>query len=120
MENYIKYKFTYNKDKDVYVCPQGHELIKYKTRRTKSPVIRYANTNVYMACPVNDLCTPHKYGRTISRKPCDDINDEVDQRTKQNKKLVKKRKSLVEHPFGTIKRSLGFTYFLTQGLESGE
>lgn len=50
--------------------------------------------------------------------PCDDINDEVDERTKKNKGLVKKRKSLVEHPFGTIKRSLGFTYFLTRGMES--
>jgi hypothetical protein len=25
---------------------------------------------------------------------------------------------LVEHPFGTIKRGLGFTYFLTRGNES--
>jgi len=30
---------------------------------------------------------------------------------------MKLRKALVEHPFGTIKRALGYTYFLVQGLE---
>mgnify|MGYP005780294479 CR=1 FL=1 len=28
------------------------------------------------------------------------------------------RKCVVEHPFGTIKRSLGFTYFLRRGLKA--
>jgi transposase len=29
----------------------------------------------------------------------------------------KLRKTLAEHPFGTIKRSLGYTHFLLKGLE---
>jgi len=28
------------------------------------------------------------------------------------------RKCVVEHPFGTIKRSLGYTYFLRRGLKA--
>jgi hypothetical protein len=116
--NYIKYKFIYDKEKDIYVCPQGHELYKFKTRRTNKLEIRYTNRNACMACPVKDLCTPNKYGRTITRLHFDDINEEVDERTKKNKEIVKKRKCLVEHPFGTIKRSLGFSYFLTRGVES--
>ena len=28
-----------------------------------------------------------------------------------------KRKEIIEHPFGTIKRNLGYTYFLVKGLE---
>ena len=35
----------------------------------------------------------------------------------KSKKLIKKRKEIVEHPFGTIKRNLGFTYFLQKGFE---
>ena len=116
--NYVKFKFIYNKEKDIYICPQGHELCRYKTRRTDSEDIRYSNRKACMVCPVKDLCTPHKYGRTITRKSFDDINDEIDERVKQNKDLIKSRKCLVEHPFGTIKRSLGFTYFLTRGSES--
>ena len=33
------------------------------------------------------------------------------------KKKLKKRKSIVEHPFGTIKRHMDGTYFLLKGKE---
>jgi len=38
------------------------------------------------------------------------------------KALIKKRGSIVEHPFGTIKRNLGWDHFLVRGKEkvSGE
>jgi Transposase DDE domain. len=29
--------------------------------------------------------------------------------------MYKKRKQLAEHPFGTVKRAMGFAYFLTRG-----
>lgn len=32
------------------------------------------------------------------------------------KRLIAQRKEIVEHPFGTLKRSLGYTYFLVKGL----
>ncbi|SET79979.1 Transposase DDE domain-containing protein, partial [Natronincola peptidivorans] len=32
--------------------------------------------------------------------------------------LYKQRQMIVEHPFGTIKRGLGMTYFLTKGMQS--
>ena len=35
-----------------------------------------------------------------------------------NKQLIAKRKELVEHPFGTLKRSFGYTYFLMRGKEN--
>ena len=35
-----------------------------------------------------------------------------------NKEKTDKRKNLSEHPFGTIKRSLGGTYFLLRGLKN--
>ena len=37
--------------------------------------------------------------------------------TGTNKRLLAKRKELVEHPFGTLKRSLGYTYFLVRSME---
>ena len=42
----------------------------------------------------------------------------MDKRTEANKELYSQRQMIVEHPFGTIKRGLGMTYFLTKGLES--
>jgi hypothetical protein len=42
--------------------------------------------------------------------------------TQESKDIVKKRGSIVEHPFGTIKRTLGWDHFLLRGKEkvSGE
>jgi hypothetical protein len=43
-------------------------------------------------------------------------------KTSTSKKLIKKRGSIVEHPFGTIKQTLGWSHFLVRGKEkvSGE
>ena len=38
-------------------------------------------------------------------------------RNDENKRLMAQRKEIVEHPFGTLKRSLGYTYFLLKGVE---
>ena len=42
--------------------------------------------------------------------------------TPKAKEIIKKRGSIVEHPFGTIKQNLGWTHFLVGGKEkvSGE
>ncbi len=37
--------------------------------------------------------------------------------TSHAKKLIKKRGSIVEHPFGTIKQTLGWSHFLVRGIE---
>lgn len=42
----------------------------------------------------------------------------MDKRTNEYLDMYKKRKQLVEHPFGTIKRAHGFSYFLTRGTEN--
>lgn len=41
----------------------------------------------------------------------------MDKRTKSNKVKFSQRKSIVEHPFGTLKRTMNFYYLLTRGLE---
>jgi len=39
------------------------------------------------------------------------------ERMKQNPHLMKKRGTLVEHPFGTLKHRAGMNHFLMRGLE---
>ena len=43
-------------------------------------------------------------------------------KTDEAKKLVKQRGAIVEHPFGTVKQTLGWSHFLVRGKEkvSGE
>ena len=40
----------------------------------------------------------------------------MERRVRAEPDKVKQRKSIVEHPFGTIKRSMDQGYFLTRGL----
>lgn len=112
-------KFEYNKEKNVYICPAGYELscaIKRITEKTKR--LNYKNNEACSQCEYKDLCTKSKNGRVIARTIDQDFLDTVDQRTSENKELYKTRQMIVEHPFGTIKRGWGLSYFLTRGTES--
>ena len=39
----------------------------------------------------------------------------MEQRVRANPQIMRKRKAIIEHVFGTIKRSLGYDYFLCRG-----
>ncbi len=113
-------KFKYDKEKNVYICPEGKELI-CKRRKPITEKTKYLNYNNYEACKKCEnisKCTKSKKGRTVKRSINQDFLDKVDERTKNNKKLYRKRQMIVEHPFGTIKRNWGITHFVTKGIES--
>lgn len=113
-------KFEYNKEKNVYVCPAGYELkcVRTKAIDEKTKNLSYKNKEACSGCEYKDKCTKNKKGRTITRSIDQDFLDTVDQRTSENKELYKTRQMIVEHPFGTIKRGWGLSYFLTRGIES--
>lgn len=60
-----------------------------------------------------DQCTKNKNGRIITRNEFYDIVNNI-----VNKNIYKQKQMIAEHAFGTVKRSLGYTYFLTRGNES--
>ncbi|MPN43718.1 hypothetical protein SDC9_191278 [bioreactor metagenome] len=43
--------------------------------------------------------------------------ERADERLARNMTLYKQRQMIVEHPFGTIKRTMGYTHFLLRGIE---
>lgn len=115
-EEYIKEKFIYDKDKDIYICPSGEELKNISKPDSKNKV--YRNTEACSKCKNKDKCTTSKRGREVKRGPYQETYDEVDKITQENKECYKQRQMIVEHVFGTVKRALGFTYFLTKGNEN--
>ena len=118
-KGYTKNHFSYDKENDVYICPLGQKLTLPAKRRSKSNDKRYyAKADICGNCPSKELCTPKSKYRNVTRFEYDDYADEVDAFTRENRELFSKRKELVEHPFGTVKRALGFTYFLTRGTEN--
>ena len=44
--------------------------------------------------------------------------DIVRQNTLDNNDIYKQRRSIVEHPFGTIKRALGYNFFLRRQIDN--
>jgi transposase len=52
------------------------------------------------------------------REATEHLMEEMAERVKRHRAIMKSRKALVEHPFGTIKRGMGMGYFLCKGLES--
>lgn len=119
--DFSKDNFSFDSQKDVYICPAGHEL----TFSRKSTEIRKGISNQYKiyncrhctSCPYLDKCTKSVNGRSIKRNIKEDKLLEIDNEYKSDSSLYKLRKALVEHPFGTIKRSLGLTHVYIKGLD---
>lgn len=113
-----KENFQYDKENDAYICPVGYLLkFKWKGKQRGNTYRRYTCEN-YMECGKKHLCTSAKGGRAVTRLKEEEIIENVDENTTKKNCIYKMRGSIVEHPFGTIKRHFGYTYFLTRGLDS--
>ncbi len=62
-------------------------------------------------------CTRSKQARRIMRTPEAAQVEAMRGRLARDPGLMAKRKSVVEHPFGTIKRGWGADHFLLKGLD---
>ena len=109
-------KFKYDKEKNIYICPAGKELYFSKVRKRKGKVegYDYNNFEACSNCIYRERCSKSKKGRNITRHADQDFLDTIDIRMEQNFEKYRLRQTIVEHPFGTIKRSWGAYYFLTK------
>lgn len=114
---YGKSKFKFYADKDVYVCPAGGELSYRFSTYELNRELRYYRARGCQQCALKSQCTRNKANRTITREENEHLMEAMAERMKTQPAKFKLRKSLAEHPFGTIKRSLGYTHFLLKGLE---
>ena len=120
-KDFYSNKFQYDKEKNVYKCPAGKELHYAIDRKTRAKGIigaDYRNYEACSKCEFKERCTKSKKGRSIYRPIEQDFLDTIDEQTQENIDTYKQRKMIVEHPFGTIKRSYGAYYFLTKGKKS--
>ena len=114
---YAKKDFHYDQEKDVYVCPAGAELTHHFNTYEKGRSLRYYRASGCAKCPLKEKCTRNQRNRTITREEDEDLMDAMAVRVKAHPEKMALRKQLVEHPFGTIKRALGYTHFLVKGLD---
>jgi len=127
-DKYSRDKFVYDKAIDCYICPNNKHLTKSVTiqiKQDKKNILYRATSKICKSCLLRDKCLPTKtpYKR-VFRWEYEEIieNHSKQMQTEEAKTIIKKRGSIVEHPFGTIKRTLGWDHFLVRGKDkvSGE
>ncbi len=111
-----KSQFRYDAAQDVYVCPAGAELTYRFATYELGRELRYYRASGCNQCALKGRCTRNKANRTITREENEHLMEAMAERMKRQPEKFKLRKTLAEHPFGTIKRWFGYTHFLLKGL----
>lgn len=115
-------QFRKSDTKDEYICPANNRMRRGWERIERNGV----ESVVYVGlscdnCSKRKQCTQSK---TRPRHIAVGKNRQIIERYKSsmkepwNKMLIKERKAIVEHPFGTIKHTLGLRQFLHRGLSN--
>lgn len=109
--------FRYIKRSDQYECPAG-ERLRYRFSRTEAgKEIRRYWTSACTHCAIKAQCTTGTY-RRVSRWIHEDVLERAEKRLRRKPDVLLARRSLVEHPFGTIKSWTSATHLLTKRLPS--
>jgi len=116
---YGKHRFRYDEARDAYRCPAGLWLIYSSTSKHNGSDVRLYRTSACGSCAQRSNCTSAKErGRVITRPVDQAALDRAAQRAKQRPDIMRQRKCVVEHPFGTIKRIWGYGQFLMRGFDN--
>jgi transposase len=111
-----KRRFQYDAAKDVYVCP-GQQALTYRFSTFElGRGLRYYRASGCAGCALKKQCTRNQGNRTITREDNEALMEAMAERLRREPERFKLRKQLAEHPFGTIKRWMGFTHFTLKGL----
>jgi len=109
-------QFRYDRQRDLYVCPQGEELRFRSVKHERNKQFKVYKTKACAACPLRAQCTTSKYGRKLVRWVDQEVIDRLQARNRGRPELLKLRKTLAEHPFGTIKWGMNQGFFLLKGI----
>lgn len=115
----------YLRERNVVVCPMG-EILKPRSYHRTKRCGKYHNRTACQGCPMKAKCTAEEYKVfEVKMKPEEftKVFNDQDLRIKQieikpNRELIRKRKTLSEHPFGILKRNMDSYYVLTKGKDS--
>ena len=116
-----KREFTYDTESDRYICPEGHCLFfrRYQNKEKTKRVYRIEKPVLCRACNFFGECTRSKQGRNIVRHVKEELKEIIEARycDPEGQQIYERRKARVEHPFGYMKKNLGFGQFLLRGIQ---
>ena len=111
--------FTYDPERDVYICPQSRLLRRRINEYTSRKVEYRARAEDCNICSLKVQCTPSNHGRVVHRHFVEAYLDRVRayHETEAYQKAMSKRKVWVEPLFGEAKQWHGLVRFKMRGLE---
>lgn len=117
--DYYHDRFVYDPSSDSFRCPQGHTLHYYRTTdKNDGRRIRIYRTKACNSCPAKGFCTTSPRGRYVYRWEQEAVLDRLKQRLSASPHIVKRRKTIIEHVFGTLKKIWGYGAVLLRGLKN--
>ena len=114
---FSKADFTSDSATDTYQCPAGQVLTFRFDTVELGRHSRYDTTAAGKGWALKQPCTRRQDGRRITCWVDEHLLEEMEQRVRSRPEVMKRRKELVEHPFGTMNRWWDHGYFLMRGLE---
>jgi hypothetical protein len=110
--------FTFDPQRDEYLCLQGHPLRRYSINHTEGVVAYRSAAAVCNACPVKAKCTTSDHGHKVQRSFYIDYLEKVRgyHETEAYKKAIRKRQVWVEPVFAEVKEWHGLRRLRLRGL----
>ena len=113
---YYHDKFVYDEPSDTYRCPQGNTMDRFRSQpKSDGRRVYLYRTAACGQCPVRASCTSSARGRYVYRWEHEAVLDRLKQRLLGNPAMIKRRKAIIEHIFGTVKKIWGYNAFLLRG-----
>jgi hypothetical protein len=109
-----KEEFHYDAQNDVYICP-GNQQLHPRYRSTGGELDRIY-CDACRHCELKSRCTINPY-RQVARSIDEEVLDRMETRLKANPGILRQRREIMEHPFGSIKQWMNQGAFLMRGLE---
>ncbi|UGB29801.1 MULTISPECIES: IS1182 family transposase [Bacillaceae] len=115
-----KWKFTYDRENDLYICPNKDELT-YRTTTREGYREYKSDPKKCATCPLLSQCTRSKNNqKVVTRHVWEDHKDQVrlNRLSPSGKELYKFRKEKVERSFADSKELHGLRYCRLRGLRN--
>ena len=112
-----KEEFRYDPTSDTYRCPGGQQLHPlYRCVKGDHTTVQYCNRDACRGCELKPQCTANTY-RRVGRWTEEALLDRMEARLAARPAILKQRREIAEHPFGSIKQWMNQGTFLLRGLE---
>ncbi len=116
---FAKEHFIYDHGHDSFICPMENRLrfLRFRKKENSMREYRIERVGLCRECDHYGVCTSAKKGRSVLRHIHEDLKERIAQRYQEpkSKKIYSRRKERAEHPFGYMKKTMGFRQFHLRG-----